>query len=69
MCKQAHRNMDTSMAEEDKLQRELPSIEDFEKRFREAFGREMTAEERRFFRLAETIIERKERKKDDGNAA
>jgi hypothetical protein len=57
------------MAEEDKPQRELPSIRDFEKRFREAFGRDMTAEERRFYRLAETIIEGKERKKDDGNAA
>lgn len=37
--------------------RPLPSIEDFEEKFRRAFGRDMTAEERHFFRLTNVLLD------------
>ena len=35
----------------------LPAFEVFEEKFRRAFGREMTPEERRFYRLANIVLE------------
>jgi len=35
----------------------LPPIYDFEERFRRAFGREMTSDERRFFKLASLLLD------------
>ena len=35
----------------------LPAFEVFEEKFRRAFGREMTREERRFYRLANIVLE------------
>jgi hypothetical protein len=52
------------MAEEGKS-REPQSVKDFEKRFREAFGRDMTAEERRWFRLTEIVDDREEEPESD----
>jgi len=40
--------------------RPLPSIEDFEEKFRRAFGREMTAGERHFFRLTNVVLAEEE---------
>ena len=40
--------------------RPLPAIEDFEVRFRRTFSREMTDEERHFFRLTSVILESEE---------
>ena len=34
----------------------LPPFEQFEAKFREAFGRELTREERRFYRLIEIVL-------------
>ena len=35
----------------------LPPFEEFEERFRQAFGRDMTREERRFYRLTNIVLE------------
>ena len=35
----------------------LPPFEEFQQKFREAFGREMTREERRFYRLANIVLD------------
>lgn len=37
--------------------REGPAIENFEQRFREAFGREMTPDERRYFYLSGIVLD------------
>ena len=34
----------------------LPSLEEFEEQFRRKYGREMTAEERKLFELAEQLL-------------
>ena len=48
------------MREERRAARPLPAIEDFEEKFRRAFGREMTGEERRFFELAGIVLQGEE---------
>jgi len=35
----------------------LPPFEEFQKQFRSAFGRELTREERRFYRLVNIILQ------------
>ncbi len=35
----------------------LPKLRDFERQFEEKFGREMTAEELKFYRLTEELLE------------
>ena len=37
----------------------LPTLDDFEDKFRRAYGREMTSEERHFFNLASILLEDK----------
>lgn len=44
----------------------LPPFEDFQEKFRRAFGREMTDEERRFYRLANIVLDEDAR---EGGAA
>ena len=38
----------------------LPPFEEFEEKFRRAFGRDMTREERRFYRLCNIVLEEDE---------
>jgi len=49
--------------------RPLPSIEDFEEQFRRAFGRDMTSEERHFFRLTNVILGDEEEEQAEGQCA
>jgi len=50
--------------------RRLPPIEDFEEKFRRAFGREMTPEERHFFRLTNVILgDDKDEERAEGQCA
>ena len=35
----------------------LPPFEDFQEKFQQAFGRDMTREERRFYRLVNIVLE------------
>lgn len=37
--------------------RKLPPLDEFEQKFRQAFGRDMTPEERRFFQLTADLVE------------
>jgi len=43
----------------------LPPFEEFEEKFRRAFGREMTREERRFYRLTIIVLAEDEAGIDD----
>ena len=43
----------------------LPPFEEFEEKFRRAFGREMTREERRFYRLTNIVLAEDEAGIDD----
>ena len=38
----------------------LPPFKEFEDKFRQAFGRELTREERRFYRLVNIVLEESE---------
>jgi hypothetical protein len=45
------------------------SIEGFEEKFRQAFGREMTPDERRYFQLSGMVLDRSEEDESDAAAS
>ena len=46
-----------------------PELDTFARQFRQKYGREMTAEERKFYRLTKDLLDNPPEEEEDGEAA